>query len=208
MDNERLAARLVGRNIGSGGMSLSGDWEEFARIFNTKRFAGVLRMEIGKALWKASALVKKRLVESILNGGWDENNKIKSILRSDGPPLVSTKQMIRDIKRQILSDTDMFIGWDPSDTASGGLNYGKLLDLLVKEYYQEVTPKMRAFFASKGIHLSDNTQFLYHPARDFLSPVWNDLYMWEQIITIFEQHFAKAYLIRKYSPRRDIFVYD
>lgn len=174
-------------------VEMIGDWAK------TKALLGRLDKEFQKAYKTALARMGKE-AESALKKGMTEgtpggqkyapNHPFTIARKGSSKPLINQGDLRNSIKSRVIDGTTVFVGINRSARGKDGkslvniaaiheLGDGKGGDLLI-----EVTPKMRAYLHSQGLHLKQDTKYIRIPRRPTFEPVfeaekdnWQELFV-------------------------------
>lgn len=175
------------------GVNMIGDWAK------TKAFLGRLDKEFQKAYktglsrvgQAAEKSLKKGMTEGTPGGQkYTPNHPFTIDRKGSSKPLINQGDLRNSIKSKVVNGTTVFVGINRSAQGKDGkplvniaaiheLGDGKGGDLLI-----EVTPKMRAYLHSQGLHLKKDTKYVRIPRRPTFEPVfeaekdnWQELFV-------------------------------
>ena len=154
---------------------LFGDWDKLANILNPARMRKELSKVTKRAGANAAAAVKKGIVSGA-PGGLPFWPLRESTIERKGSskPLIDHGDLLGSITYVDIDINTVWVGVKKGSRSSSG---GDLADIArVHEFGKliEVTPKMRAYLHSQGLHLKPDTEYIVIPPRSFLRATLND----------------------------------
>jgi len=147
-----------------------GDWKKFERVL--ARFETNLKSNCTVALTRAGIEMEGLIKGRILSGkGMAPLHPLTIALKGSSKPLIDDADLLNSVGcRYVTSDT-VFVGVHRK--AADGTDIAALHER-EKGTQVRVTPRMRAFLHSKGLHLKASTQALFIPGRPFVKPAYKD----------------------------------
>ncbi|MDR1021026.1 MAG: hypothetical protein LBL73_09735 [Synergistaceae bacterium] len=154
---------------------LTGDWDKLANILDPVRMRKKLSAATKRAGANAVSAVKKGIVGGEPGGipFWPLREFTKE-RKGSSKPLIDHGDLLGGITYEEIDIDTVWVGVKKGSRSSSG---GDLADIAwVHEYGAliEVTPKMRAYLHSQGLHLKPDTEYVVIPPRSFLRATLND----------------------------------
>lgn len=151
-----------------------------------KNFSKEMEKQIGVATKQSALFLRKEIRTRIREKKYDENAPLTIALKGQDFALVDDSEMLQAMEINIISPFKAEVGFLKIKQTSHGGDLKKVLEVLHEGKVIEVTPKMRAFFAAKGLRLKESTKFLTIKGRRFMGEPFEDKDVQKSIIARWE----------------------
>lgn len=162
------------------GGELIGDWAKAQVIFKNidERFKAAYRLALNQVGLKAERALKEGITSSAPGGqAYAPNHPFTIARKGSSKPLINHGDLRNSIRSRRTGES-IFVGIHRMARNREGqpvvnlamiheFGDGRGGDLLIR-----VTPKMRAYLHSQGLHLKADTQYIRIPRRPTFEPVW------------------------------------
>jgi len=157
------------------GFELVGEWGKF------KQFVAEMKEKIPEAsklaLHRVGLKAQRDLRTGVLSGApggkpYPPNHPFTVQRKGSSKPMVHHGDFVGAINYQMVADNAVFVGIKRGARKHGSLDTVNLAEIHERGCIIKVTPKMRAYLHSQGLHLKPSTQYIRIPPRPTFGPVW------------------------------------
>ena len=151
-------------------MAKYGEWKKFERVL--RRFERNLKRNCTIALTRAGIEMEGLIKDRIISGkGMAPLHPFTVAMKGSSKPLIDDADLLNSLGYRYVARDAVFVGVHRK--AADGTDIAALHER-EKGTQVRVTPKMRAFLHSKGLHLKATTDALFIPGRPFVKPAYQD----------------------------------
>jgi hypothetical protein len=131
--------------MASGGIRLTGQWQQLLKALDPRRFEQALRLEIRRATQKNALIVQREIRKRIQEGQYAANSPLTLAIKAPkSKPLVVTGGLFGAIAQELASDYVAFVGLKFGAKSKDGADLVNVGLALHEGFTLDVTPKMRA----------------------------------------------------------------
>ena len=151
-------------------MAKFGQWNKLRDVM--KRFDDRLQKNCSVALMRAGIEIEGIIKDRILSGrGMKKLHGFTVEEKGSSKPLIDDGDLLNSVGYRFVGSDAVFVGVHRK--AADGTNIAAIHERETGTRVR-VTPKMRAYLGSKGLHLKASTTALFIPGRPFVKPAYRE----------------------------------
>lgn len=166
---------------------LEGDWDALLSVLAKSPIKKAIELTCNRVGIAAAAAVKKGIRDGAPGGKkFAPLSDFTKARKGSTKPLIDNGDLLGSISHQVLSSNEVWVGALRGTRTKDGKD---IVDIAAVHEFGatiKVTPKMRGYLHSQGLHLAASTQYIHIPERSYLRATFESPEFKQEILDIAE----------------------